>query len=281
MLPNFVVIGGMKCGTTALWHYLRDHPYLYVPALRKNLEFFTPEGAARYTIDWYAACFEDAPATAQAVGEISTEYTKHPYITGVPMRMAEVVPDARLIYLARDPIERIVSHYLHQINTGYETRPFHLAITEEPDNRYLAFSRYHEQIEQFLPYYPAERILVLTSEELHADPAGTLARLCRFLGVNSDHIPAVPIIVHTRAEKRNWNALGRVIRRDPRTYDRYRYYLSRLPEPVRRFADSLTGCRATTPDLGPDIRAFLRERLSPDVARLRAFCNHDIAGWFV
>ena len=281
MLPNFVVIGGMKCGTTALWHYLRDHPQLYVPALRKNLEFFTPEGATRHTVDWYSACFKDAPATAQAVGEISTEYTKHPFITGVPTRMAAVVPDARLVYLVRDPIERIVSQYLHQINSAQETRPFHSAITEEPDNRYLAFSRYHEQIEQFLPYYPAERILVLTSEELRAEPASTLTRLCHFLGVDSDHTPAAPVVAHTRAEKRRWNALGRTIRRAPRTYDRYRYYLSRLPGSVQQLADFLTGGPATAPDIGPEIHAFLRERLSPDAARLRAFCNHDLADWHV
>jgi len=78
--------------------------------------------------------------------------------------MAAVVPEARLVYLVRDPIERIVSHYLHQLNAARERRPFHAAVSEGPDNRYLAYSRYHEQIEQFLLHYPAQRILVLTSE---------------------------------------------------------------------------------------------------------------------
>jgi hypothetical protein len=281
MLPDFIIIGGMKCGTTALWKYLRDHPHLHVPELRKNLEFFTPEGAAAHTVEWYAACFDDAPPTAQAVGEISTEYTKHPFIPGVPARMAAVLPVARLVYLVRDPIERIVSHYLHQLNAAQETRPFHAAVSEEPDNRYLAYSRYHEQIEQFLPYYPAGRILVLTSEELRAEPAATLARLCQFLGVDSDHTPTAPVITHTRAEKRRWNALGRAIRRAPRAYDQYRYYRSRLPKPAQRLVDVVTGGRAISPVIAPETRAFLSERLAPDAARLRTFCGHDLSSWQV
>jgi len=281
VLPDFIVIGGMKCGTTALWKYLRDHPHLHVPELRKNLEFFTPEGAAAHTVDWYAACFDDAPATAQAVGEISTEYTKHPFIAGVPARMAAVVPEARLVYLVRDPIERIVSHYLHQLNAARERRPFHAAVSEGPDNRYLAYSRYHEQIAQFLLHYPAERILVLTSEELRTDPAATLTRLCHFLGVESDHTPAAPVVTHTRAEKRRWNALGRAIRRVPRAYDRYRYYRSRLPTPVQRLADAVTGDPATAPVIEPETHALLRERLAPDAARLRIFCGRDLPGWQV
>jgi hypothetical protein len=281
VLPDFIVIGGMKCGTTALWQYLRDHPHLYVPERRKNLEFFTPEGAAAHTLDWYAACFADAPATAQAVGEISTEYTKHPFIPGVPARMAAVVPEARLVYLVRDPIERIVSQYLHQLNAAQETRPFSAAVGEEPDNRYLAFSRYHEQLEQFLPHYPAERILVLTSEELRADPVATLTRLCRFIGIDSDYTPAAPVVTHTRAEKRRWNVLGRAVRHNPRAYDRYRYYLSRLPAPVQRLAEAVTGGQATPPGITPETRAFLKERLAPDAERLRAFCGRDLPDWQV
>jgi hypothetical protein len=279
MLPDFVVIGGMKCGTTALWQYLRDHPRIYVPNRRKNLEYFTPEGSAQNTAEWYAACFEDAPATAQAVGEISTEYSKHPFIPGVPARMAAVLPEARLIYLVRDPIERIVSHYLHQINAAQETRTFNTAIREEPDNRYLAYSRYYEQIEQFLDYYPAERILVLTSEELRADPAATLVSLCRFLGVDPDYTPPTRVITHTRAEKRQWNVLGRAIRRRPGIYDRYRYYLSRLSAPVQRLATAMTSGPAAAPDLDMEIVAFLREHLHPDTERLRRFCNRDLADW--
>lgn len=281
MLPNFIVIGGMKCGTTALWRYLRDHPHIYVPAIRKNLEFFTPEGSTARTVDWYAACFADAPATARAVGEISTEYTKHPYIPGVPARMAAVVPEARLVYLVRDPIERIVSHYLHQLNAAKETRPFPAAVSEGPDNRYLAYSRYHEQIERFLPHYPPERILVLTSEELRADPATTLTCLCDFLDIDSDHTPIAPVVTHTRAEKRRWNLLGRAIRRAPRGYHRYRYYLSRLPAPFRRLADAATGRPAAPPAIAPEIHAFLTDRLAPDAERLRAFCGRDTPGWQV
>jgi len=280
-LPTFVVIGGMKCGSTALWHYLRNHPLIYVPERRKNLEFFLTEGNWHRGLDWYRTCFADAPPTAQAIGEISTEYTKHPLISGVAARMAGVLPEARLVYVVRDPVERLISQYIHLVNAARELRPFHIAVTATEPNPYLAFSRYHHQVEQFLPYYGEERILLVTSEALRRDPAATLDHLARFLGVEEGHPPAAPVITHTRAEKRRWNRIGRAIRRSPKAYNLYQYYVGHLPPLVRPLVHGITGRQARPPVVDDATHASLVEALAPDAEQLRARFHLETPGWQV
>src|SRR5436190_12136822 len=101
MLPHFVVIGAMKAGTTSLWHYLRAHPRVYMPRI-KELRYFQKGGALSRGLAWYEAQFA-AAEPGQLAGEASPGYTKYPHQTGVPERMAAVIPDARLVYVVRDP----------------------------------------------------------------------------------------------------------------------------------------------------------------------------------
>ena len=106
-LPTFLVIGAPKAGTTSLHDHLRGHPDVFMPT-RKEPDFFFRDAAWREGIASYARLFRRA-GSVTAVGETSTSYSRYPHVPDVPERIALVVPDARLIYLVRHPVERMVS----------------------------------------------------------------------------------------------------------------------------------------------------------------------------
>src|SRR5437879_4812348 len=151
----------MKAGTTSLYHYLRPHPEVFMPKT-KELDFFVEEMNWSRGWTWYREQFEAAPAHTKARGEASTAYAKAPRFRGVPVRIAATLPDVRLVYVIRNPIERIRSHYQHRVATGAEVRPLEAAVLENPI--YVDYSRYAFQIEQFLEHFPREQLLVVRSE---------------------------------------------------------------------------------------------------------------------
>ena len=118
-LPNLIIIGGLKCGTTSLHHYLNLHPEIAM-SRPKELNFFVSELNWPLGRDWYAGHFD---RSARIRGESSPHYTNRPSFNGVPGRMHELLgSDVRLVYVVRDPIDRILSHYLHNVGGGYEDR---------------------------------------------------------------------------------------------------------------------------------------------------------------
>jgi Sulfotransferase domain len=178
-LPTFVVIGAMKAGTTSLHHYLGGHPEVFVTAT-KELHYFVAEKNLGRGPAWYARQFRDA-GDARAVGETSPDYAKFPVHRGVPARMAALVPDVRLVYVVRDPVDRIRSHYLHDLARGRERRP--LAEAVPGNEHYLAPSRYAVQVQQYLDHFASDQLLVVRSEDLRADRGATMARVHAFVGV--------------------------------------------------------------------------------------------------
>src|SRR3972149_2256199 len=149
LLPNFLVIGAPKAGTTSLYHYLRLHPQVFMPAT-KELSFFVEQNNWPRGRAWYEEQFSGA-VDAAAIGEASPRYTMYPQYAGVPARIADLLPDIRLIYLVRHPIERMRSHYLDHVIYGAEKAPIEKALLDNP--LYLNASRYDLQIEQYMPHY--------------------------------------------------------------------------------------------------------------------------------
>lgn len=194
--PEVIVVGAMKCGTTALHRYLDEHPHIAMSEPKELNFFFGPEAAAQphgdagreptfglgtwhLGAEWYARQFDaDAPVR----GEASPGYTSpdHPEAAA---RLARVVPAARLIYLVRDPVDRALSQYHHHRREGAEQRPPARALLD-PDSQYVARSRYHERLAPFLEHVPPERIAVVDHHDLLHHRRVTLARLYAFLGVD-------------------------------------------------------------------------------------------------
>ena len=179
-LPNLIIIGGLKCGTTSLHHYLNLHPEIAM-SRPKELNFFVSELNWPLGRDWYAGHFDPS---ARIRGESSPHYTNRPSFNGVPGRMRELLgSEVRLAYVVRNPIDRMLSHYLHNVGGGYDDRSLVDALSD-PESSYVARSRYFFQVEPYLEEFGADRVQIVGREELKADRPGTMRRTFEFLGVD-------------------------------------------------------------------------------------------------
>jgi Sulfotransferase family len=272
MLPNFLVIGAMKAGTTSLHRYLREHPQVFMPE-EKELDFFVAEKRWGRGRSWYEAQFA-AAGDAMAVGEASPTYTMYPEFTGVPGRIQALLPEARLVYAVRHPIERMRSHYLHEVEKGRERAPIGRAFVTDP--RYLNASRYAMQLEQYLDCFSAQRVLVITTEQLRDERGATVRRVLAFLGVDPDW-PNRHLLdreFHRTSDKRVRRPLVEAALRVPGT----RALAGLAPRPVRRLASREVdaGPAAVIPEA---VEARLHAELRGDVARLRVHLGEGFDGW--
>ncbi len=277
-LPNLLVVGAMKSGTTSLHHYLSLHPQIFMSE-DKEPTFFTAEKNWNRGVRWYSSLFEtDKPIR----GESSSDYTKFPAIGGVPERIHSVVPDTRLVYLVREPVERIVSHYIDAYSFGRVHKPIDHELTSYEGQHFVNCSRYYMQLEQYLEYFEADRILVITSEQLRAQRAETMRAVFEFLGVDPWFTsPGFEDVLYTAEEKRRNARLGYVLLgvADGVRRSSLRPYLSpRLMAPIRAL-NGRTARPIPRPELGASLRGELVDYLRPDVERLRAFAGTPLAEW--
>ena len=207
-LPDFLILGAQKAGTTALYAYLRWHPQITGPSF-KEVSFFDRHYARGER--WYRA---HLPIRRSGiVGEASPSYLFHPL---APERVARMLPRARLIALLRNPVDRAFSHYQHEVALGREELSFEDALAREGDRMdgeldrmlrdpsyfsypwwnytYAARGRYAEQLERWFAVFPRDQLLVLFTDELAADTAGTYARVLDFLGVEARGLESYPRI---------------------------------------------------------------------------------------
>jgi hypothetical protein len=200
-LPDFLIIGAPKCGTTSLYYLLTEHPHI-VPAAAKELHFFSSH--FDLGIEWYRRCFprpthKDGRSTI--TGEATPSYLADLY---APAKVAEVVPQARLIVLLRNPVDRAYSHYQMGRRKGWETtatfeeavgtehavRPLgegeatsgsKNSITLGDDSWYLSGGIYVDQLARWSSIFYDEQMLVLRSEDFSSRPEETLKRVLGFL----------------------------------------------------------------------------------------------------
>lgn len=279
-LPTFLVIGAMKAGTTSLYHYLRNHDEIFMSRI-KELDFFVETHNWTRGLDWYRRQFCEG-ASAPARGEASTLYTKYPEHRGVPERIAAVLPDVRLIYVVRHPIERLRSHYQHRVLTGAETDPPEVAVLQNPV--YLDCSRYAMQLEQYLEHFPREQILVVTSESLRAERAATVKEVYGFLGVDTGCVPDALATEFYRTEQRRtypplvWWARRMAKRHVPQAKRAKEVVDSML---ARRTAARSASAGEAAPDevFTDDLRQRLADVLSEDTARLCRYMPVGFDGW--
>jgi hypothetical protein len=190
--PNLFLIGAMKSGTTYLNKLLGAHPAIFMCCPEEPSYFVDPRQLrALWPEAWdcgfwrseenYLRLFQTAPDVV-LLGEASTSYTKRPLVSGVPERIRSFNPDARFIYLLRDPVERTISHYWHMVWFHAERRRILEAVRSEP--QYLDISYYAMQVRPYLELFGRERVAVLTFEQLTAAPVPTMQSLYGWLGLD-------------------------------------------------------------------------------------------------
>lgn len=207
-LPDFLIIGGQRCGTSSLYKYLEDHP-LIVPSLRKEVRYLSRHYAkdeawyrSHFASRWHRSWLTRRHGREPLTFEATPAYLIHPL---APERAGRLVPDARIVAILRNPIDRAYSHYNHSVRHGWEDLSFEEALEREParlgdhaerlaadpsyhSKDYLHYSyatrgRYAQHLEPWLITFGSDQLLVLRSEDLFERPVETYHQLLTFLGL--------------------------------------------------------------------------------------------------
>lgn len=176
--PHFVIIGAMKCATSTLHDQLATQPGVFMSD-PKEPNFFSDDDVWARGFGWYRGLFGSA-CESDVCGESSTHYTKLPNHPHTSERMRRHLPHARLVYVMRDPIDRMVSHYIHAWSRREVDLGIDQAVRERPE--FVAYSSYAMQLEPWLDRFGRERVLPVFFERLTRDPQREFERICRFLG---------------------------------------------------------------------------------------------------
>ena len=200
-LPDFIIVGAQRAGTTSLYNYLIEHP-LIMPAFRKEVHFF--DSNYNKGLHWYKAFFpfkfEKTLKQNSLTGEASPYYLFYPHTAE---RIKKKLPKIKIIILLRDPVDRAYSHYNHEVNLGHEQLSFKEAIGKEEERlapeykkimnddkyysfnhdhySYLARGRYIEQIESWVNQYPSDQLIIIRSEDLFNDTQRIISQVFSFL----------------------------------------------------------------------------------------------------
>ncbi|MEG4440824.1 tetratricopeptide repeat protein [Microcoleus sp. AT9_B5] len=235
-VPNFIIIGSQRCGTTSLYTYLAQHPQILTP-IKKEMDFFSWHFDRG--IDWYLAHFPPMPPGEEFVtGEASPSYFD---CREAPERLYSAFPEAKLIVLLRNPVDRAISQFYRLTDLSWEARSLDRAISdeierlsqnpeyiigEEPGN-YLARGRYIEFIQNWRAFFPPEQLLILKSEDFYAGAATTLKQVLEFLD-----LPEYQLSEYQNANPGSYQPVDRSVRDWLRDY--FRPYNQELEEYLGR-----------------------------------------------
>lgn len=284
--PDFFIVGAPKCGTTTLYHYLRQHPQVFMPE-RKEPHFYSVDirvpGAIRNPVE-YAALFQRA-GDARRIGEASVSYLAS---RAAPPAIHRVAPDARIIVMLRDPVAVVAS--LHQ-QLVYECEAEHTDLAEalriQREARDLILShkgtpyiyreavRFAEQIQRYLDRFDGRQVHVVLLDDLRDEPGVTFEGVLRFLDVDPGFTPRFDVI-NPRKRARS-AAAQRWLKHPPRPLAAI---TGALPGRVRG-ALSAWSLRVNTTDAvsAPEVPADLRRELADEVESLRELLGRRLRGW--
>lgn len=231
---------------------------------------------------WYEAQFEFPDREPLVRGESTPFYADYPFRQNVPERMHELVPDTKLIYLVRDPIERVISHWVQRVGDGDRTSfGQYMAVYDRPDNRIVAPSRYWFQLERYLNLFDRSQLLVIDQHDLKVRRSETLREVFRFLDVDDSFESArFEREINTRDEKLAPGRLGeqvwnRVLRPAGRLAP------ERVRGVVRKPVHRLVYREIEEPVLTETMRERLRSLLGPEMEALRRFTGKEFDTWSV
>lgn len=295
-LPNFLIIGAPRAGTTTLYHYLAQHPDVFMSE-EKEPNFFLFDGSgprfggpntshthdlSTRTIEQYRSLFAGADGYT-AIGEGSTQYL---YSSHAARRIAVRLPEPKLVVIVRHPVERAYSSYLHLRGLGEEpAESFERALELEDDRKrggwwpkyfYVDKGLYYRQVQQYLDVFPADRLRVYMYEDLRSSPEDLLRDLFEYLAIDVAFTP-------TQVGQTNASGVPRAawLHRFLTTSSPTKLVLKRLvPRPVAEYIhQGIRRANLETPALAPDTRARLLNAFRADTLQLQRLIGRDLTAW--
>lgn len=308
-LPNFFIVGAAKSGTTSLYEYLKLHPEVYMAPIKETHHFSTDidntkfranyarslnkdlskflEGDMKEGIfhafvkDWneYTRLFKKVKEE-KAIGEVTNSYLNS---SEAAKNIKAKFPDAKILMMLRNPVDRAFSHYLMDLRIGYETEDFMTALKKDIarnpkgwgiSNMYIEIGQYYEQVKRFMEIFPKEQLHIYFFDDFIKNPEATMKDIFRFLGVNEEtgidfskkynpsFIPKNKFIskLNTRKRVKDW-------------------LKSVLPKSVKSKFKKTFYTDKDLPRIKPDERKFLQRIFSDDVEKLSKLLNRDLSSW--
>ncbi len=264
MLPNFIIVGAEKAGTTSLASLLSSHPQVFM-CEPKEPRFFSDHNWEK-GIRWYEALFEGANG-CKAIGEASPAYTWAPESDSIAERIKTALGDIKYIYIVRDPVERMISHYRHALlyrwipnSTSFEDS---LQLLPSVKN----CSRYYYQISRYLGHTDKGQWHILSLENLKSDPQHEMNRLFEFLEI----------------EKKSFEDFSSMNSSDekgqrPRFIDSIQKIQSFVPKPIVQVGKKIMdkyGKKIERPELSNHLKNELYKELEEDIEKLESFCGQS------
>ena len=291
-MPNFLIIGAAKAGTTALYEYLKQHPQVYM-SHEKEPKFFALEGekldfrgphdqeninrTAITDIEAYRKLFEGV-SNEIAIGEASPLYL---YSPKAPGRIKNYIPDAKMIAILRNPVDRAYSGYMMHLGLGWETtNDFTQALLEEEMRirnnwgwgHYVNVGFYYMQLKRYFDTFNPDQIKVYLYEDLNANPIAMLQEIFQFLNVDQSFIPDIAIKHNISGIPKN-NFLGALINSvKPLNPILKQVFPSRLRQNIKKQV-------LVKPQLSMDVRKQLIEVYREDILNLQDLIHRDLSEW--
>ena len=276
-LPDFVIVGAQKAGTTSLYFALAEHPRVFA-AEPKELDFFQDDTNYARGVEWYAAHFKDCPP-GYIAGESSPEYLHYEHVAE---RMAEVIPRAKVIAILRNPIDRAYSGYWHGVRAAGEKLPFERAVEIEKERtandpfalRYFSYvqrGQYAKQLAPFFAHFERSRILVLIAEEYFANPRRAISQAADFLSLSCDN----DFLERASQVHLNKGVVPRV-RSLQEFFPKIRW---RFPRLARMWYRLNTKEKTAAVAMPPEVRAQLAGLYADSNKELAAMLGRDLSVW--
>ncbi|MUL39037.1 sulfotransferase [Gloeocapsopsis sp. AAB1 = 1H9] len=293
-MPDFLIIGAQKAGTSSLYYYLKQHPQIYMSPI-KELHFFTYEGeksnrsfstakhnesfAVVDNIEDYQKIFQAAPESS-LVGEASPSYI---YAPKAAERIKYHIPNAKLIAILRHPAERAYSNFLHAIRQNHEPlQDFKQALQQEEtrirDNsgflwHYKSKGFYYKQLSRYLDLFDRSQIKICLYEDLKTNPVGVVKDLFEFLEVDSSFEPDVSRKYNVSVVPKNLLLNTLITNLKPIKPA----LKTLLPDGVRHYIRSQVF--DTPPPISPEMRKQLIEGYREDILQMQDLLGRDLSGW--
>jgi hypothetical protein len=284
-MPNLIIIGAAKAGTTSLHYYLDQHPEVQMSPNKEPNFFSGPENGLPYpmgrvaTLDAYEELFDPR---FRVRGEASVSYANAPRREGVPERIKKAVPDARIIYMVRDPIDRLLSHYKHRVSWMGERRSLEEAFENlgDPSDVCLCPGFYGRQLGLYLEHFDQEQIKVIDQADLLGRRDEVLEAVFAFLEVDptfrSKEFEAELL---KSTERRVYSPAYVRIVEPLKAAGPLKLIPRRWRKGLRRSVEGVIWPKLESSALGDDLRGRLQELYADDTARLRELTGQQFPSW--